>query len=140
MLFFFPLVFVLFSFLLVLLLVLFLLLPSFLRSGFLCELLFFFVGFFSFYGLLFLFFFSSFLFFHPRSSVRVSGVWGVASSSWAFPVALLYLLFWGASIWSSASVLPSLCLFLLHFSSGFLPFGVLAGCGCQGIVCIRSSR
>ena len=94
MLLFFPLVFVLFSFLLVLLLVLFLLLPSFLRSGLLYELFFYFVGFFSFSSLLFLFFFSSFPFFRPRSSVRVSGVWGVASSSWAFPVALLCLLFW----------------------------------------------
>ena len=54
--------------------------PPFLRSEFLCELLFFFVGFFSFSSLLFLFlffFFSSFLFLRPHSSVSVSGVWDV---------------------------------------------------------------
>ena len=126
---FFRVVFVLFSFLLVLLLVLFLLLPLFIRSGFLCTFFFFFfVGFFFFSNLLFLFFFSSFLFFRPRSSVRVSGFCGVASS-WAFPVALLCLLFWRPlSGLPPLSCLFSVCSLFPSFLLASFYLGSFAGC------------
>ena len=71
--------------------------------------------------------------FRPRSSVRVYGVWGVASS-WAFPVALLCLLFWrplfGLSPMSCllyvCSLFPSLL--LTSFRFGVLCWLRLTGC------------
>ena len=75
-------------------------------------------------GLLFLLLFPGFLF---LSSFLGScfGDFGV-SLCLGLSVTLCGLLFWEDSLWSSSSVLASLCLFFHPFSSsGFLPFGVL---------------
>ena len=92
----------------------------------LCGLFFFFVGFFSFFGLLFLF--SSFLFFHPRSSVRVSGVCGV--TSWAFPVVLLCRLFWRPlSGLPPLSCILYVCTLFPSLLLAYFRLGSFAGCG-----------